>query len=489
VSAAEPDLDRKVSRAVAWVGAASATVAAFDALTLFLLVRFWVTTADVGLATKAITLFYFLDLATEAGLSSVVVRRPDLDDDALASLFWLNLAISVGLFGAMFAIAPVVAWFEHEPVVGTMLLVYATKLLYQNVYFMPAALLRRDLRFKELSLVRTIANLGDVAGRIGFAAAGEPVWCFVAGPLIRIAITGVGLQLARPWRPRWVLQLGHAREWLIFAGKTASSQALQHLYNNITYQIVGHFYDDAALGVYRIAYELVLYPVNFASNVITQVAFPAFARLRHDRAALTSQFLAFSRQNLAMILPVLVLLLVSTSEVFAILYPRVTGASNATRLLCLVGLLRAVDCLYLPLLDGVGVAGRNTLIAIVAAIVLTACDVGFAITLGPRLGIMAVVIGRVIGYPLVIALHAAMTLRQLGLGARAYLGRHAGILLCGAIAVAVGLTLDVLTDWLDLYARFAIVATATIGTVTWLLAATQRLGPLMLLRRKDDRGG
>ncbi|MCE9577250.1 MAG: oligosaccharide flippase family protein [Deltaproteobacteria bacterium] len=485
-SGAPEDLSKKVSRAVAWVGAASAAVAVIDAITLALLLAFWVTQADVGVTTLAVTLFYFLDLATEAGLGSVIIQKLELDEDALSSVFWLNVMISGGLFLAMLGIGPLIGWIQGSPVVGLMLIVYATKLLYQNVYFVPAALLRKELRFKELSMVRTVANFGDVAGRIGFAAAGEPVWCFVAGPLVRIAITGIGLQIVRPWRPRFVLHLTHAREWLVFAGKTASSQALQHLYNNIGYQIVGGFFGDQALGAYRVAYELVLYPVNFVSNIITQVAFPAFARLRHNRDELAAQFFAFSRQNLAMVLPILVVIAVSAPDILALAFSRVTGAATPARILCLVGMLRAVDCLYLPLLDGVGVAGRNTIVALVAALVLTACDVVFSLALGPSLGFVAVAVGRIVGYPLVIALHASMTLTQLGRRTRDYVGRHLGILACGAVGVAVGATIAVLMDGLTPAWRLPIVATAALGSVVWLLSATQGLGPLSLVLRKKS---
>src|SRR5204862_6528791 len=122
-----------------------------------------------------------------------------------------------------------------------------------------------ELGFKELSIVRTIANAADAAAKIGFAAAGEPIWCFVAGPLVRVAITGIGLQIVRPWRPRAVFRLGEARAWLGFGFKTTGSQYLQHFYSNISHQVVGFYFGTAALGAYRVAYELVLYPINWVS--------------------------------------------------------------------------------------------------------------------------------------------------------------------------------------------------------------------------------
>ncbi len=473
---------RQISRAVAWVGLAAGAVALLDVVALGLLLGFWVTTSDLGTATLAVTLFYFLDLATEAGLSSVLIQRESVDDETLSSVFWLNVLVSTGLFVAMIGIGPLVGRIQGNPLVGTILIAYSTKLLYQNIYFIPAALLRRDLRFKELSIVRTVANVGDVAGRIGFAAAGEPIWCFVAGPLIRIVITGIGLQLYRPWRPRLVFRTAEARAWIVFAFRTTSSQILQHFYNNVGYQIVGFYFGEAALGTYRVAYELVLYPVNFVSNIVSQVAFPAFAQLRFDRAALTAQFRRFSRQNLAMVLPILVVIVVAANDLLAVFFPRVIAGADAARILCLVGMMRAVDCLYLPVLDGIGLAGRNLAVAVFAAIVLIVCDVTFSVILGPALGFRAVVVGRIVGYPVVIALHAYIALGHIGLAARPYLRDLGGILLCGVFALAPGLAVELVAPSLSPAFRLMIVAPISLAAVGVLLAIFQQLSPGAIAR-------
>lgn len=463
---------RTVNRAIAWVGLASAIVAVFDASALAILMWQWVTPADLGLATMAVTLFYFLDLVTEAGLSSALIQREQVDDDTLHSVFWLNVIISVAAFAVICGVGPLIGYIQGQPIVGWMLIAYGTKLLYQNVYFVPAALLRREMRFKELSVVRTIANVGDAGAKLTFAAMGEPVWCFVAGPLARVLITGIGLQIARPWTPRAVFRRNEARAMLSFGLKTTGSQYLQHFYNNISYQIVGFYFGEAALGFYRVAYELVLYPINWVSNVVAQVAFPALARLRGHAPELSAQFLQFSRQNLAVSVPLLVLLVVAAPEVLTALFPQVTSGATAVRLLCVIGLLRAIDCLYLPLLDAVGLAGRNLKIAAVAAGVLTLGDIVFATLLGDRFGYTSVAIGRMVGYPLVIALHARLALVELDLTIRHYARHLVGIVGCGAIAVVPGLALSVMIpDSTPNFIRLAAIGGVSVATVTFLLAA------------------
>src|SRR6185369_13975490 len=115
-------------------------------------------------------------------------------------------------------------------------------------------------------------NLAEFAGKIGSAAAGFGIWCFVVGPLCRVFVTAVGVQLRHPWRPKWMFDLSDARDYITFGLKTSGSQILFYFYTNIDYPIVGYFFGDLALGLYRFAYELVLEPVRIISNVVVDIA-------------------------------------------------------------------------------------------------------------------------------------------------------------------------------------------------------------------------
>ncbi len=289
---------KKVGRGLAWIGAASSMVGVLDFIALLLMLGLWIPSEQYGIATKAVWLFPILDMATDMGLSGAVIQRDSTDPAKISSVFWLNLIMAAALFLVLVLVAPIAAteFFGHV-VVGQMLIVYGTKLLWQNVYFIPMALMRREMRFKELSIIRIIANLAEFIGKIGFAWAGFGVWAFVAGPLCRVLVSGIGCQLRNPWRPRWVLKLRDVKDYATFGLRSSGSQILYYFYTNVDYPVVGFFFGDAALGLYRMAYEIALEPVRVIANVVIDVAFPTFARLRHSTALLTAQFLTFTRST------------------------------------------------------------------------------------------------------------------------------------------------------------------------------------------------
>jgi teichuronic acid exporter len=278
----EQNMSTHVNRGLAWIGIASSLIGVLDLLAILLILNFWISAEEYGIATKCIWIFPILDQATDLGLSAAVIQRDDHSESKISTVFWINLGTALLLFAVLVLLAPVVAvHFYGHAIIGWMLIAYGTKLLWQNVYFIPNALMKRELRFKELSVIRVTANLAEFFGKVGFAWAGFGIWAFVLGPMCRVLVTGIGTQICHPWRPKFILRLREAKEYVTFGLKSSGSQILFYFYTNVDYPIVGYYFGDHALGIYRLAYEIVLEPVRVISNVIVDIAFPAFARLRN----------------------------------------------------------------------------------------------------------------------------------------------------------------------------------------------------------------
>jgi len=264
----------KISRGLAWIGLASTLVGFMDIAAQVIILHLFITAEEYGIAALAVTLFPLLDQATDMGLSSAVIQRDDHSPEKIDTVFWLNVIMSAFLFIVLAIGAPLYARFQGYPVVGSMLIVYGGKLVFQNAYFIPAAMMKRELRFKELSVIRVIANVAEFLGKVGFAAAGLSVWCFVLGALLRVLITGIGVQICHPWRPGLHFRPREAWAYARFGISTSASQIVYYLYTNADYPVVAKLFGATALGLYRASYELVLELVRTVATVFTEVGFP-----------------------------------------------------------------------------------------------------------------------------------------------------------------------------------------------------------------------
>src|SRR6185503_2993076 len=176
-SAQSLHMQKSVNRGLAWIGVASSLVGVLDIVATLLILNFWVSTEDYGVATACMWLFPILDQATD--LSTAIIQTETHEEEKASTVFWVNLGVAVVLFVAIVVASPLATRFSGHAIVGSMLIAYGTKLIWQNVYIMPIALLKRELRFKELSVIRIVANLAEFGAKVGFAAAGFSIWCFV----------------------------------------------------------------------------------------------------------------------------------------------------------------------------------------------------------------------------------------------------------------------------------------------------------------------
>jgi O-antigen/teichoic acid export membrane protein len=302
-------------------------------------------------------------------------------------------------------VGPLLSAVHGNSIVGWILSAYGLKLMWQNVYAVPQSLMKKELRFKELSVVRVLSNVAEFGTKVGSAALGFGVWCFVVGPLARNVVVGIGIQVCRPWRPRLLFRWRDSIEWIRFGLKQSASQIIYHVYSSADYQIVGAYFGPLANGLYGVAYELVLKPCYLVGQTIQSVAFPAFV---YD--------------------------------------PKWAPAAGAAQLLCAVGLLRAMSLAIPPLLDGVGRPGLNLRFSCIAGVIMPSLFAASAALFGDRAGYMAVAWAWVVGYPFAFGLLLSMALRELELPLWSYVRNATSILTVAGCAVGA----SVAVRWLSL---------------------------------------
>lgn len=479
-----PTLSTKVNRGVAWAAGSQAVIAISDLVSQMIVVALFVSDADFGIASAAVAFFVMLDTAADLGVTSSLIQLDDHTPERVSTVFWLNLLVSGGLFLLLLVLGPLYGWLQREPTIGVLLIAYGGKLVFQNVYAIPFALLRKELRFAEIAKARTVAHLCESVARVAFAAMGWTIWCFVLAPLVRAVVFGVIMQLRHPFLPRLVFKPREVVAYVRFGLRSAASQVLYQLYTNLDYAVVMYFFGKRANGIYALAYFLVLEPVKTIANVVIDVAFPTFARLRDDRDGLIRQFIQLTRLNLLAVLPFVILILLVVPDFLETFYSGgkwseadLALCAEAARILCVVGLLRALGFLGPPLLDGIGRPERTLRYMVVAAIVVPGAFVLGAQLLGAQLGILSVAIAWAVGYPIAFVALSYLVSRSIDLPLVDYARGAWGIVGCCLAGFAAGLAVLLVLPAVAPFARMVVVGGVALGVTFALVATWQKITP------------
>src|SRR4051812_28770113 len=76
------------------------------------------TPKDYGIAALAIVVVSLMQLFRDVGLTNAILRRPDVSQEEVTFVFWLNLAATALAAAVLGFGAPLIADFFHEPLVA-----------------------------------------------------------------------------------------------------------------------------------------------------------------------------------------------------------------------------------------------------------------------------------------------------------------------------------------------------------------------------------
>ncbi len=477
-------LDTKVARGVAWAASAQAVIAIADLISQIAVTVFFISPSDLGLAFAAIPFYTALDYIADAGVGASLIQRDDHTPERISTVFWFNLLISGALFVALLGLGPLYGWIQDAPILGWLLIAYGGKLILQNAYAIPFALLRKELRFDAIAKARVLAHLTESISRVVFAAAGATVWCWTFAALARTVVFGIAVQIQRPFAPKLVFQPREVGPYIKFGLRTAASNVLYQLYTSMDAPIIFHFFGRQALGIYALADSIVLEPVKMIANVVIDVAFPTFARLRTDARALGAQLVKLTRLNLMAVLPYTIVVLLVIPEILRLFWlgdnwsaTELAWCADAARILCVMGFFRALGFLGPPLLDGVGKPELTLRYMIIATIAVPGSFLLGAMVLGDQLWFLSVAVAWALGYPIAFAVLAYLVARTIDLDVPAYLRGTWGVIACCAIGTAVGLATSAALPSASDVVRLVAVAGSALAVIAVLLATWQKITP------------
>jgi PST family polysaccharide transporter len=333
---------------------------------------------DFGLVAMVTVVTGVYGMFTSAGLSVVTVRKSNITDEEISTLFWINILMGAVLSVLCFLTAPILVAFYHEPRLLWVTGVLAAGFLFNAAGVQHLALLERQLRYVTLTVIEALSQLASISVGIGMALAGFGYWALAVATLVAPAVVTAGTWLSVAWlpgRPRWHPGM---RSMLRFGGTVTLNSLVAYIAYNFEKVLLGRFWGADALGIYGRAYQLVSLPTGYLNVAIGGVAFAALCRVQDDPVRLRAYFLKGYSLAVSMTLPAAIFCCLFADDIVrVILGPNWGSAAGIFRLLTPTVLIFGMINPLFWLLLSVGLQGRSLRIALVIApLVITAYIIG-----------------------------------------------------------------------------------------------------------------
>jgi O-antigen/teichoic acid export membrane protein len=313
---------------------------------------------DYGLLGMTVVFTGFLALLSDFGMGAAIVQKQDLSFEELSSIFWFNLVIGIALVALVLAISPWVARFYSEPKLVLIMDALSVNFLFTSLAVVPSALFQKSFRFDLITKVNAVTSL--IGGCAGIAAAflGWGVWALVTQSLGTSLFWLAAIWIMSGWRPGTLFSWTAIRSFWSFSLNLLGFQAVNYFARNTDYLLIGRLLGPNALGVYTLAYNLMMYPIHNLTLVIQQGIFPALARLQGDSDRLAAAYIKSCHYQGFITIPLMVGLALTAPEVVLTLYgPRWTEATSVVQVLSWVATFQPFISLAGTVVIARGLAG------------------------------------------------------------------------------------------------------------------------------------
>lgn len=335
-------LATKAARGVLWTGGGQILRQVMQIAGQLILARLLVPD-DFGLLGMALVFIGIGQLLADFGIGSAIVQSRELGPKVLSTCFWLNLAVGAVLMLLVLACAPLIARFYARPDLLPLVAVLSLNLLLSAMQTVPMGLLYRDMRFAELARAQVLGTLGAALVAIGMAWAGFGAWALIAQPLAGTSLMLLVAWRATGWLPRLECSYNEARPLMRFSMALLGTNLVGYANRNVDGLLIGRFLGAGPLGVYSLAIQIMLFPLQQVSGVIVRVLFPTLAQIQDDVPRLCSAYLKAVATIVFITFPLMGgLFALADDFVLAVFGPNWAQMAPILKVLCWVGMMQSV---------------------------------------------------------------------------------------------------------------------------------------------------
>nr|AFI78757.1 polysaccharide biosynthesis protein [uncultured bacterium ws198A12] len=346
-------LARQAGSAVFWRGLSLSIEKIVFLFRILVLARI-LAPADFGLVAIGMVSLAVMVSLTDFGIVPALVQQPAGNKRHLDTAWTIGLVRGAGINIVMLIAAPFIASAFGEPDAVNIIRVLALTTLLQAGASIEVATLTRELRFKQLAMIRLSAAVCNTVISILLATnlgAWAIVWGAVGGAVMHFIVSYV----VAPYRPRFQIDTVATSSLMRFGRWIFAIGVISVAVDAAVRWIITNRLGVAELGLYFMAARLAYLPYQVITELVGEVAFPMYARLQRNRAKATRAFRTVFVSVLALLLPTsLIMIALIPDLVTVVLGERWNGATTVMQLLVVVCVAGVAGDSINPLLKGMG---------------------------------------------------------------------------------------------------------------------------------------
>jgi len=340
---------------------------------LVVIARF-LTPHDLGIVGIALLVMSALDTFSQFGFDAALVQKKG-DVEAFLDTAWTMLAArGMVLYVLLWSAAPFAAAAFHVKESVWLIRLAGLSLVIRSFTHVGIVYFQKTLSFSKQFTYQIVGTGAEFLGTVACILCLRNAWAIVAGLLLGDAVRLIASYRMCPRPLRFSWNWDRAKELIYFGRWVLGSGALVFLTLQMDSICVGKYLGASLLGYYQLANRISNTPATEITHVISQIAFPLYARLQDNAEQLRSVYIRVM-QIVAFLSFLLAGSIIALSPYFVRIFfgEKWLPAIPVIQILAVAGLLRSIAAIPGRLFYAVGKPHLDTHIQIVRFVVMAAC--------------------------------------------------------------------------------------------------------------------
>lgn len=263
------------------------------------------TPKDFGLIGMLAVFIALAQSLIDSGFSLALIRKQDRTDIDNSTVFYFNIVTSIFIYFLLYAIAPFVSVFFHEPQLTDLMRVLCLVVIINSFAVIQRVIYTSAVNFKVQAKATTFAAI--ISGIIGIVMAikGFGVWALVFQQLSSTFATTLLLWYYSKWKPKFVFSWKSFKKLYLFGLNLMVVGILETLYQNSYQIIIGRFFSAVQLGHFTQAKHIATLPSSNISGVIGRVTYPVMSEIQDDNKRLSDYYRKMARVLAFIVFPLM----------------------------------------------------------------------------------------------------------------------------------------------------------------------------------------
>lgn len=238
---------------------------------------------EIGIMSMATIVVNFINIIRDMGASAAIIQKEQVSEELKRSVFTLNLIIGIVIFVLMLGASRPISMFFEEKQLTLVICLIAFAFPITSSTSIHLSLLERESKFFKTAKIEVVSSILSLIFGVIAAMNDFGVYSLVVQTLLYAVLSSIGFWCCSSWKTRTGWSTNEIKGIFKFSSNLVGFNFINYFSRNLDQIIVGRFFGSAVLGIYSLAYKVMLFPLQNITSVLTRSLYPVLSRLQNDK--------------------------------------------------------------------------------------------------------------------------------------------------------------------------------------------------------------